>query len=152
MVSKHATSDVYRHPNMLFAAALGILFSLVALLGVYRDVVLQPGDRWWVWLIIGTAFFYVSVFRLAPSGAYASETGVVIRNPMSRRRSYAWNDIDRFTVNKWGVVPRMGYLRPKEGSSVHIFAILAASPSQANDPGRVIGMLNEELSVHRTRS
>lgn len=145
IVSGNVTSSVYRHPNMLYAAAVGVILALATLMGLYRDVVLRPGERWWLWLVFFVAFLYASVFRFAPSGAYVADAGVAIRNPMSRRRFYAWSEIEDFTVGKWGVVPRMGYLRPKKGPSVHIFAILAAIPSQREDPGRMIGMLNEEL-------
>lgn len=149
-MAKTQPPRVYRHPNLMYVAAGGVALSLAMLMGLYREVALQPGDSWWIWLTAWALAFYLSVFRIARSRVQLDDGGVEVRNPLSRQR-YAWDEIGAFSLDRWGPVSRMGRLHPKDGPDLHIFAIFATSSRQAKECKHMIEILNEELFL-RSRS
>jgi hypothetical protein len=103
-------------------------------------------------VIIAAAWGAFCILRAARAGAYVTQEGVRILNPL-RTRFIPWNRIEGFSLRRWGLAPLMGHVDLKDGTSLHIFGIEA--PNALTRPRnqsaqRLIAELNEMLDAVRT--
>jgi hypothetical protein len=75
-------------------------------------------------IVFAGAFAFFSLFRCARAGVFIEEKGIRILNPLSSAR-LPWTEIERFSIEPYGVFPQMGQAELSKGETVHIWGIQA---------------------------
>ena len=91
----------------------------------------------------------VILLRLILSSAIASSNGVKVRNPL-HMRSFAWDEIQEFTLYEPRSGPMYGRVELKSGEHFHIFAIMSGvMPYWEKKVRGQISELNDLLQRHQ---
>ena len=101
-------------------------------------------------ILLGVLGFGVGL-RCALSAIHVEPGGVRVVNPFSSRR-IAWADIERFTLDRWGLLPRNCVILLEDGSRQGVWAISARNPNFFRRDRAAEGLvtqLNERLHSER---
>jgi hypothetical protein len=128
----------------LMGAGVGLM---VFNLGVTPPDLELPGRVVFVGAGVGLGWFLVG--RVALAGVLAREDGILVRGPF-REHSIRWDEIESFSIARYGVLSRLGQARLRDGSRVPLFGIQAIE--SAFNPGdrqaqEIIALLNERLAT-----
>src|SRR4051794_3940028 len=77
-------------------------------------------------IVIGASFALL-MLRLAFCKVEVATSGVTVVNPFGTKR-YRFDEIARFSLRRWGLLPRNGCLELVTGQSIGIWAISARNP------------------------
>jgi hypothetical protein len=140
-------TDGYR--NQAFATLLGIM-SVVFALGAV--VYIAAGRSSWPPMLIVIALAAFVLLRLARAGAFVTDAGIIVVNPLRTVR-VPWEDVAGFSLKRSGGFPAVGFVDLVDGSRVQVWGIQArsASPSARRAPEQAIEALQARFETERER-
>jgi hypothetical protein len=140
-------TDGYR--NQAFATLLGIM-SIVFALGAV--VYIAAGRASWPPMAIVVALSAFVLLRLARAGAFVTDAGVTVVNPLQTVR-VPWEDIAGFSLKRAGGFSAVGFVDRVDGSRVQVWGIQArsASPGARRAPEQAIEALQARFEAERER-
>jgi hypothetical protein len=59
------------------------------------------------------------LFRVARAGVYVRAGGITVLNPF-RTRMFSWQQVHGFSLGRWGLFPKIGFVDLEDGSRLHI--------------------------------
>lgn len=112
------------------------------------------GVPWGLGVAGAALWLYVGIYRMGLSNVRVTDGGIEIRNPFSRRRFVAWEEISHFDIRRWRISPYVGHVHLMSGERIHMAAVQSNTrPKESGDPNpsqKIIATLNALVVKHKT--
>lgn len=135
----------YRSTNKTVAALIAlIIFDLIALSAITAD---SAGT-----VLVSLGVLYIAIAtpvfgRLAWAGISTGDSGVRVANILSST-SFRWEDIERFAIERWKLLPGTCVLHLCDGRRKPAFGVQESANVPNGAAGKMVNELNRELAKH----
>lgn len=135
----------YRSKSQVMFGVIGILFFNALIIGMVAD---YHRTRTF---IIGGLFLFANTYiniRAATAAVISSGSGVRVRNVFGSF-DLKWNEIQRFDIGRWKLLPYVCLIHLRDGGVKHAFGIEESTNFPNESAKRMTDELNEELANRR---
>ena len=145
-------SRLYRSRQQARAVRFACLIAGPVLLALYAALPIGPAAARIAALVVASALPILYWVRLRHAGVSIADGTIHIVN-VTRSLDVPVADVDRFTVGPGRFFPRIGKVRLRDGSAIHIWAIQSTANQHIRPSDRgahnVVDELNAALGVDR---
>jgi hypothetical protein len=101
-----------------------------------------------VFAVLYGCVFTLGFGRLATAGVFATHKGVQVKNIFSGF-SLRWDEIDRFAIGRWKLLPYTCLIYLRDGSMLHAIGIEENTNFANGSAEEIVRELNDELASRR---